>query len=406
MENTTLFVIAMAAALLMGLFLGGLILALWTRAKLAEVETGKAVAEARIASADAAVAKINETFQALADAALRSNQSAFLDAAKTTLETVRAQIVGDLAQRHTALEGVVQPLAAALDKLEAQVRELDKARQSSYDVLREQLQSLARETATLANALRSPQVRGRWGEITLRRVAELAGMVQYCDFVEQETREGDQGRIRPDMIVKLPGGRTLAVDAKVPLSAYLEAMSATDEAGRRAALQRHSQQVAAHVNQLAGKQYWSQLQPAPEMVVLFLPGDQFFSAALESNPTLLEDALDKRVLLATPTTLISVLKGISYGWRQQQLAENAERIRSVASEFYERAQVLEGHWSDTGRYLEKTVEAYNKAVASWETRLLPSLRRVRELGAVAGEEPGAPDQVALMPRRPQAGESA
>ncbi|MCL6545799.1 MAG: DNA recombination protein RmuC, partial [Bryobacteraceae bacterium] len=230
MENTTLFVIAMAAALLMGLFLGGLILALWTRAKLAEVETGKAVAEARIASADAAVAKINETFQALADAALRSNQSAFLDAAKTTLETVRAQIAGDLAQRHTALEGVVQPLAAALDKLEAQVRELDKARQSSYEVLREQLQSLARETATLANALRSPQVRGRWGEITLRRVAELAGMVQYCDFVEQETREGDQGRIRPDMIVKLPGGRTLAVDAKVPLSAYLEAMSATDEA--------------------------------------------------------------------------------------------------------------------------------------------------------------------------------
>ncbi|MCL6546020.1 MAG: DNA recombination protein RmuC, partial [Bryobacteraceae bacterium] len=182
--------------------------------------------------------------------------------------------------------------------------------------------------------------------------------------------------------------------------------SATDEAGRRAALQRHGQQVAAHVNQLAGKQYWSQLQPAPEMVVLFLPGDQFFSAALESNPTLLEDALDKKVLLATPTTLISVLKGISYGWRQQQLAENAEQIRRVASEFYERAQVLEGHWSDTGRYLEKTVEAYNKAVASWETRLLPSLRRVRELGAVAGEEPAAPEQVALMPRRPQAGESA
>ncbi|MGQ9634172.1 MAG: DNA recombination protein RmuC [Bryobacteraceae bacterium] len=406
MENTTLFVIAMAAALLMGLFLGGLVLALWTRAKLAEVETGKAVAEARAASADAAVAKINETFQALADAALRSNQSAFLDAAKTTLETVRAQIAGDLAQRHTALEGVVQPLAAALDKLEAQVRELDKARQSSYDVLREQLQNLARETATLANALRSPQVRGRWGEITLRRVAELAGLVQYCDFVEQETREGDTGRIRPDMIVKLPGGRTLAVDAKVPLSAYLEAMSATDEAARRAALQRHSQQVVAHVNHLAGKQYWSQLQPAPEMVVLFLPGDQFFSAALESNPTLLEDALDKRVLLATPTTLISVLKGISYGWRQQQLAENAEQIRRVASEFYERAQVLEGHWSDTGRYLEKTVEAYNKAVASWEMRLLPSLRRVRELGAVAGEEPDAPGQVALMPRRPQAGEIA
>lgn len=399
MENTSLFVIAMAAALLMGLFLGGLILALWTRAKLTQVETGKAVAEARTAAAEQAVAKINETFQALADAALRSNQSAFLDAAKTTLETVRAQITGDLAQRQTALEGVVKPLSEALDKLEAQVRELDKARQSSYEVLREQLQSLARETAALSNALRAPQARGRWGEITLRRVAELAGMVQYCDFVEQETRAGDQGRIRPDMIVRLPGGRTLAVDAKVPLSAYLEAVAATDDNARRAALQRHSQQVLAHVNRLAGKEYWSQLQPAPEMVVLFLPGDQFFSAALEFNPTLIEDALDRKVLLATPTTLISVLKGVSYGWRQQQLAENAELIRRVAAEFYDRAQVLQGHWSETGRSLEKAVEAYNKAVASWEARLLPSLRRVRELGAVGGEEPQPPDPIALTPRR-------
>jgi DNA recombination protein RmuC len=189
----------------------------------------------------------------------------------------------------------------------------------------------------------------------------------------------------------------LVVDAKVPLAAYMEAMAASDDGKRKEALVRHGQQVVTHVTQLSGKQYWSQFQPAPEMVVLFLPGDQFFSAALEHNPTLIEDALDRKVLLATPTTLISVLKGISYGWRQQLLAENAELIRKVALEFYDRVQVLHGYWADTGRSLEKAVEAYNRSIASWESRLLPSLRRVRELGVVTGEEPAAPDQIALAP---------
>jgi DNA recombination protein RmuC len=232
----------------------------------------------------------------------------------------------------------------------------------------------------------------------LRRVAELAGMVKHCDFAEQETHEGEDGRIRPDMVVKLPGGRTLAVDAKVPLAAYMEAAAAADDSKRREALVRHGQQVFSHVIQLSSKQYWSQFQPAPEMVILFIPGDQFFSAALEYNPTLIEDALDRKVLLATPTTLISVLKGISYGWRQQQLAENAELIRQVAGEFYDRMQVLQAHYEDTGRHLEKAVEAYNRSVASWEARLLPSLRKVRELGAASGEEPAAPARVDLLPR--------
>ena len=397
MQYTPLFIVAMCAALLMGCFFGGLVLALWMRGKLAMVETGKAVAEAKLASSELAAAKIGETFQGLADTALRSSQSAFLDAAKGTLETVRAEISGDLSQRQTAIEGVVQPLAAALEKMEGQVREVELARQQMFGTLQEQLQTLARETATLSNSLRTPQIRGRWGEITLRRVAELAGMVEHCDFEEQETREGENGRIRPDMIVKLPGGRTLVVDAKVPLAAYMEAMAASDDAKRKEALVRHGQQVVTHVTQLSGKQYWSQFQPAPEMVVLFLPGDQFFSAALEHNPTLIEDALDRKVLLATPTTLISVLKGISYGWRQQLLAENAELIRKVALEFYDRVQVLHGYWEDTGRSLEKAVEAYNRSIASWESRLLPSLRRVRELGVVAGQEPAAPDPIALAP---------
>ncbi|MFB3779274.1 MAG: DNA recombination protein RmuC [Bryobacteraceae bacterium] len=387
--------------LLAGLIIGALAVALLLRSRLSQAQTASAVAEARLASAESAAEKIGETFQSLADTALRSSQSAFLEAAKSTLETVRAEITGDMARRQTAVEGVVQPLAAALEKLEGQVRELDRARLDAFGALRNELQRLAQETGSLAVALRNPQTRGRWGEITLRRVAELAGMVKHCDFTEQETKEGGEGRIRPDMVVRLPGGRTLAVDAKVPLTAYMEAVAASDETRRREALVRHGQQVLGHVAQLSGKQYWSQFQPAPEMVVLFLPGDQFFSAALEHNPTLIEDALARKVLLATPTTLISVLKGISYGWRQQQLAENAELIRQVAAEFYERLQVLHGHYADSGRHLEQAVEAYNRSVASWESRLLPSLRKVRELGVAAGDEPSAPERIDVVPRSPR-----
>lgn len=382
-------------AFLAGLLAGGLIAALWMRAKLARMEAAKQFAES-------GTAKLEEKFQALADAALRSNQSAFLDAARATLETTRAEMSGDLAQRQTAIESVVQPLAGSLGRLESQVRELERAREKAFGSLGEQVQTLARETATLSTALRSPQARGRWGEVTLRRVAELAGMVSNCDFQEQETREGDGVRIRPDMIVRLPGGRSLVVDAKVPLTAYLDAAGAADEATRRAALQRHGQQVSEHVRQLASKQYWSQLQPAPELVVLFLPGDHFFSAALESRPDLIEEALARKVVIATPVTLISVLKGIAYGWNQEQLAENAEKIRRIACEMYERVQLVQEHYSDTGRLLEKTVEAYNRSVGSWDSRLVPSLRKLRELGVSSGAELEAPEQIDLLARRPRA----
>jgi DNA recombination protein RmuC len=384
---------------LAGLLAGGLIAMLWMRARLARLEAAKHFAET-------GAAKLTETFQALADAALRSNQSAFLDAARTTLETTRAEMTGDLAQKQTAIEGavggIVQPLADSLGRLETQVRELERARAKAYGSLGEQVQTLARETATLSTALRSPHIRGRWGEVTLRRVAELAGMVPNCDFQEQETWEGDGVRIRPDMIVRLPGGRSIVVDAKVPLSAYLDAVSAPDETSRKAALQRHGQQVSEHVRQLASKQYWNQFQPAPELVVLFLPGDHFFSAALESRPDLIEEALARKVVIATPVTLISVLKGIAYGWNQEQLAENAEEIRRVASEMYERVQLVEEHYSDTGRLLEKTVEAYNRSVGSWDSRLVPALRKMRELGVASGEEPEAPEQIDLLARRPRA----
>ncbi len=389
-----------AMGVVLGMTLGGLVFVLWMRVRISQVEAARAVAEAKLASAETATTKISETFEGLAAKALQNTQGSFLDAARSTLETVRAEITGDLAQRQTAMEGVVQPLTTMLDRLESQVKDLESARHQMFGSLKEQLHALSRETVTLSNALRTPQVRGRWGEVTLRRVAELSGMVEHCDFVEQESMNGDEGRVRPDMIVRLPGGRSIVVDAKVPLAAYLEAIGATDEPARREALARHSQQVSKHVDRLSSKQYWSQLQPAPELVVLFIPGDQFFSAALENNPTLIEDAIDRKVLLATPTTLISVLKGIGYGWRQQQLAENAEEIRQVAAEFYERVHTLHGHFSDTGRHLDRAVEAYNRSVASWEARLVPSLRRVRELGAVGGEEPSAPERINLVPRSP------
>lgn len=368
-----------AAGIVLGALLGALVAALWLRAR--TPDAGK--------------------FQAIADAALRSSQGAFLDAARSTLDTVRAQMSGELAQRQTAIEGVVRPLGDTLGRLEAQVREIEAGRQRMFGGIEEQLAALSRETTVLANALRAPQSRGRWGEITLRRVAELSGMVRYCDFYEQETSDANGGRIRPDMTVRLPGGRSLIVDAKVPLNGYLEAMAASDDASRRAAIDRHGQQVARHVDQLASKQYWSQFQPAPEMVVLFLPGDHFFSAALEACPSLIEDSIARKVLLATPVTLISVLKGIAYGWRQEQLAENAEQIRQVAAEFYERVQTYSEYFSDTGNHLEKAVEAYNRAVGSWEARLLPSLRRMRELGATSGSEAVVPSRIDLETRSPR-----
>ena len=362
-----------------GIFAGGLVVGLWMRARIVKLEF-----------AASAAAKLGETFQALADASLRSNQGAFLDVARSTLETVRAEMTGDL-----------RPLNDSLDKLQVQVRELELAREKVFGSLGQQLQSLAKETLTLSAALRSPQARGRWGEITLRRVAELSGMVKNCDFLEQETCDTGAGRIRPDMIVRLPGGRSLVVDAKVPLTAYLDAVGTNDEADRKSALARHGRQLSEHVRQLSGKQYWAQFRPAPELVVLFLPGDHFFSAALETNPALIEDALACKVVIATPVTLISVLKGISYGWTQERLAENAEEIRRVAAELYDRAQAVFEHYADTGRQLEKTVECYNRSVGSWDSRLAPALRRMRELG-VAADEPIVAEPIDIVARRPRA----
>ena len=376
-----------------GAIAGGFV-ALWMRTKLAEVRVGKE-------SAEASAGEMGARFQAAADAALRSSQSAFLEASRSTLDAVRAQMTGELVERQTQIAGVVKPLGETLEKLDAQVRRIEVERGQTMAGLDGQLRQLMAETGTLRNALQSPQARGRWGEITLRRVAELSGMAANCDFFEQETFDSGAGRLRPDMIVRLPGGRSLAVDAKAPLAGYIEAMETAEPAAKRAALERHAQQVGAHVAKLGAKQYWSQLQPAPELVVLFLPGDHFFSAALEFRPGLIEEALDQKVVIATPVTLISLLRGISYGWQQDQLAKNAEEIRKVASEFSQRLESVHGYYADAGKQLGKAVEAYNRSVGSWQERLLPALRRVQELGIGGNGEGAEMQRVEATPREPR-----
>ena len=337
--------------------------------------------------------QMTDAFKVLSSEALRTNNQSFLDLASTKLTQFQDAAKADLEKRQTAIDQMVLPVKESLGKFDQQIQELEKARVGAYEVLRDQVRSLGEgqtllrsEAANLVKALGTPRVRGRWGEIQLKRVVEMAGMLDHCDFQEQQSVNGEDGRLRPDLIARLPGGKNVVVDAKAPLAAYLEAMECEDEATRTLKLKEHARHIRDHIKSLSAKSYWDQFQPAPELVVLFIPGEMFYSAALQSDPTLIETGINERVILATPTTLIALLKAFAYGWRQENLAENCQKISELGRDLYKRMQVLGNHFNSIGKNLQHAVNAYNQTANSLESRLLVTARKFQDLDVATSEK--------------------
>jgi DNA recombination protein RmuC len=374
-----------------------------------QIKAQEQIERERMTALDHAMTKLASSFDSVAGQSLRTNSEVFLKLAREHLGQHQQAAVATLTEREKAIESMVAPIREALVKTEQQISRIEKDRAESFGNLRASIESvtlgqqaLQRETRGLVTALRRPEVRGQWGEMTLKRLAELSGMVDHCDFSEQvHTRSSDDAAIRPDMIVHMPDGRDLVVDVKTPLDAYLDAMDAPTDELRSIALKRHANAVAERVRQLSAKSYWAQFEKSPDFVILFIPGDQFLSAAMAENPSLLEDAIRQDVIITTPSSLVALLKAVAYGWRQTALAQNAETIRNLAEDLYKRLGVFAGHLTKVGRNLGQSVDAFNSAVGSLERQVLPGARKFTELGVRPDKEIEALEPIDKLTRDPQ-----
>jgi DNA recombination protein RmuC len=371
----------------------------------ADLSAARQASAEKLAVLQTAETKLREAFAALSSEALKNNNETFLQLARTSLGELQRTATLDLDGRQKAIETIVQPLKESLTRVDAKLQEVERGRASAQAQLSEQLRSLAdtqhvlhTETSRLSRALRSPNVRGQWGELQLRRVLESAGMIQGSHYEIKESVLGEDGRLTPDVLVKLPGGKNVVVDAKVPLTAFLDASECLDDTARDAKLREHARQLKDHVNRLAGKSYWAHFQPAPDIVVMFVPGEPLLTSALQSDPSLLEFSMNRGVMLASPLTLIALLRAIAYGWQQETVARNAQEISELGRNLYDRIAKLAEHFENVGRSLAKSVEAYNSAVGTLESRVLVTARRLKDKGVTAAEEFAELETVDHTPR--------
>ena len=337
--------------------------------------------------------QLSETFASLSGQALKNNTEQFLSLAQEKLKQFNIEAQGDLEKKEQAIEHIIKPIKQALEKTEKQLHAIERERKEAYGSISKHLESMTQtqqmlhgETRNLAQALRRPEVRGQWGELTLKRLVELAGMAPHCDFYEQEHTQTEDGAIRPDMIIRMPGGREIVVDVKTPLDAYLSAVEAADDKSRDQHLQHHAKKVRERIRELASKNYWNQFKNSPDFVVLFIPGDNFLSAALDKSPELLEYALQQKVILATPTSLVALLRAIAFGWNQEIVAENAEKIRHLGEDLYKRLNTFTNHLAKLGKTITSSVDNYNSAVGSFQRQLIPGARKFSEMGISASKE--------------------